>query len=202
MQINAQKAQNVCFEMDIYNNPMAYFEGLSHMRTPNGQIASDTKINQAEAAFNQALEIHPNHILTLNQLAAVKRYNSSIGEAIDLYERVIEIAPRNGNAAIQLMELYRVKGDVYSSLNAMKMFATKDLQWYWRNMNTKNYQPRGQTEGQRMQMLDAYRKSSVTTLKLFAGINNPRPAAKSLHRDLQGKNPGEMWQIWLNWRQN
>ena len=146
MQINAQKAQNVCFEMDIYNNPMAYFEGLSHMRTPNGQIPSDTKINQAEAAFNQALEIHPNHILTLNQLAAVKRYNSSIGEAIDLYERVIEIAPRNGNAAIQLMELYRVKGDVYSSLNAMKMFATKDLQWYWRNMNTKNYQPRGQTE--------------------------------------------------------
>jgi O-antigen ligase len=202
MQINAQKAQNVCFEMDIYNNPMAYFEGLSHMRTPNGQIPSDTKINQAEAAFNQALEIHPNHILTLNQLAAVKRYNSSIGEAIDLYERVIEIAPRNGNAAIQLMELYRVKGDIYSSLNAMKMFATKDLQWYWRNMNTKNYQPRGQTEGQRMQMLDAYRKSSVTTLKLFAGINNPRPATKSLHRDLQGKNPGEMWQIWLNWRQN
>lgn len=202
MQINAQKAQNVCFEMDIYNNPMAYFEGLSHMRTPNGQIPSDTKINQAEAAFNQALQIHPNHILTLNQLAAVKRYNSSIGEAIGLYERVIEIAPRNGNAAMQLMELYRVKGDVYSSLNAMKMFATKDLQWYWRNMNTKNYQPRGQAEGQRMQMLDAYRKSSVTTLKLFAGINNPRPAAKSLHRDLQGKNPGEMWQIWLNWRQN
>ena len=202
MQINAQKAQNICFEMDIYNNPMAYFEGLSHMRTPNGQIPSDTKINQAEAAFNQALEIHPNHILTLNQLAAVKRYNSSIGGAIDLYERVIEIAPRNGNAAMQLMELYRVKGDIYSSLNAMKMFATKDLQWYWRNMNNKNYQPRGQAEGQRMQMLDAYRKSSVTTLKLFSGVNNPRPAVKSLHRDLQGKKPAEMWQIWLNWRQN
>ena len=202
MQINAQKAQNMCFEMDIYNNPMAYFEGLSHMRTPNGQIPSDNKINKAEAAFNQALQIHPNHILSLNQLAAVKRYNSSIGGAIDLYERVIEIAPRNGNAAMQLMELYRVKGDIYSSLNAMKMFATKDLQWYWRNMNNKNYQPRGQAEGQRMQMLDAYRKSSVTTLKLFSGVNNPRPAVKSLHRDLQGKKPAEMWQIWLNWRQN
>ena len=202
MQINAQKAQNICFEMDIYNNPMAYFEGLSHMRTPNGQIPSDNKINKAEAAFNQALQIHPNHILSLNQLAAVKRYNSSIGGAIDLYERVIEIAPRNGNAAMQLMELYRVKGDIYSSLNAMKMFATKDLQWYWRNMNNKNYQPRGQAEGQRMQMLDAYRKSSVTTLKLFSGVNNPRPAVRSLHRDLQGKKPAEMWQIWLNWRQN
>jgi O-antigen ligase len=202
MQINAQKAQNICFEMDIYNNPMAYFEGLSHMRTPNGQIPSDNKINKAEAAFNQALQIHPNHILSLNQLAAVKRYNSSIGGAIDLYERVIEIAPRNGNAAMLLMELYRVKGDIYSSLNAMKMFATKDLQWYWRNMNNKNYQPRGQAEGQRMQMLDAYRKSSVTTLKLFSGVNNPRPAVKSLHRDLQGKKPAEMWQIWLNWRQN
>ena len=202
MQINAQKAQNICFEMDIYNNPMAYFEGLSHMRTPNGQIPSDNKINKAEAAFNQALQIHPNHILSLNQLAAVKRYNSSIGGAIDLYERVIEIAPRNGNAAMQLMELYRVKGDIYSSLNAMKMFATKDLQWYWRNMNNTNYQPRGQAEGQRMQMLDAYRKSSVTTLKLFSGVNNPRPAVKSLHRDLQGKKPAEMWQIWLNWRQN
>ena len=202
MQINAQKAQNICFEMDIYNNPMAYFEGLSHMRTPNGQIPSDNKINKAEAAFNQALQIHPNHILSLDQLAAVKRYNSSIGGAIDLYERVIEIAPRNGNAAMQLMELYRVKGDIYSSLNAMKMFATKDLQWYWRNMNNKNYQPRGQAEGQRMQMLDAYRKSSVTTLKLFSGVNNPRPAVKSLHRDLQGKKPAVMWQIWLNWRQN
>ena len=202
MQINAQKAQNICFEMDIYNNPMAYFEGLSHMRTPNGQIPSDNKINKAEAAFNQALQIHPNHILSLNQLAAVKRYNSSIGGAIDLYERVIEIAPRNGNAAMQLMELYRVKGDIYGSLNAMKMFATKDLLWYWRNMNNKNYQPRGQAEGQRMQMLDAYRKSSVTTLKLFSGVNNPRPAVRSLHRDLQGKKPAEMWQIWLNWRQN
>lgn len=202
MQINAQKAQNSCFEMDIYNNPMAYFEGVAHMRSTNGQIPSEKKLAQAEKAFNEALEIHPNHILSLNQLAAVKRYDSSLGDAIDLYERVIEIAPRNANAAMQLMELYRVKGDVYGSLRAMKMFSAKDITWYWRNMNTKNYQPKGQAEGQKMQLLDSYRKSSVTTLKLFAGIDNPRPALQTLHNDLQGKNPAEMWQIWLNWRQN
>ena len=144
MQINAQKAQNRCFEMDIYNNPMAYFEGVAHMRSTNGQIPSEKKLAQAEKAFNEALEIHPNHILSLNQLAAVKRYDSSLGDAIDLYERVIEIAPRNANAAMQLMELYRVKGDVYGSLRAMKMFSAKDITWYWRNMNTKNYQPNGQ----------------------------------------------------------
>lgn len=202
MQINAEKAQNVCFEMDIYNNPMAYFEGLSHMRAANGQIPSEKKLAQAETSFTEALRIHPNHILSLNQLAAVKRYDSSIGEAIDLYERVIEIAPRNGNAAMQLMELYRVKGDVYASLQAMKLVSTKDLEWYWQNLNTMNYQPKGPAEGQKMQMLDAYRKSSVNTLKLFAGMDNPRPALKKLHKDLQGKKPAEMWQVWLDWRRN
>jgi len=177
MQTNAESAQSPFFEMDIYNNPMAYFEGLGILRA-SGNRPTQRDVNRAQEAFERALDIHPNHMLTLNQLASIHRMKGELNEAAALYDYVLEISPRNTTAALRLIEVRRITGDIYLSLDAMKMLSPK-------------YHP---------QNLNGLGLEATKTLQVFADSENPRPQMKSLHQDLQGVNPANMWSVWSNWR--
>ena len=176
---NSVAATGTFFEMDIYNNPMPYFEGLGILisggQQPNAEI-----LKKSAAAFEQALEIHPNHILSLNQLAQIRRIEGNYAEASRLYNQVLTMSPRNTSAALRLAEVERVRGDVYASMNALKKLDTK-------------YTP---------QNLNGLGREATQTLQAFAAMSDPRPASQSLHRKLQGQKPGKMWQIWSQSRKN
>lgn len=176
---NSVAATGTFFEMDIYNNPMPYFEGLGILisggQQPNAEI-----LKKSAAAFEQALEIHPNHILSLNQLAQIRRIEGNYAEASRLYNQVLTMSPRNTSAALRLAEVERVRGDVYASMNALKKL-------------DKKYTP---------QNLNGLGREATQTLQAFAAMSDPRPASQSLHRKLQGQKPGKMWQIWSQSRKN
>ena len=176
---NSVAATGTFFEMDIYNNPMPYFEGLGILifggQKPNAGI-----LKKSSAAFEQALEIHPNHILSLNQLAQIRRIEGNYAEASRLYNQVLAMSPRNTSAALRLAEVERVRGDIYASLNALKKL-------------DKKYTP---------QNLNGLGREATQTLQAFAAMSNPRPASQILHRKLQGQKPGKMWQIWSESRKN
>ncbi len=176
---NSVAATGTFFEMDIYNNPMPYFEGLGILisggQKPNAEI-----LKKSSAAFEQALEIHPNHILSLNQLAQVRRIEGNYEEASRLYNQVLAMSPRNTSAALRLAEVERVRGDIYASMNALKKL-------------DKKYTP---------QNLNGLGREATQTLQAFAAMSNPRPASQSLHRKIQGEKPGKMWQIWAESRKN
>ena len=176
---NSVAATGTFFEMDIYNNPMPYFEGLGILIS-GGQKPNAGILKKSAAAFEQALEIHPNHILSLNQLAQIRRIEGNYAEASRLYNQVLAMSPRNTNAALRLAEVERVRGDVYASMNALKKL-------------DKKYTP---------QNLNGLGREATQTLQAFAAISNPRPASQSLHRKLQGQKPGKMWQIWSQSRKN
>ncbi|REK57983.1 MAG: hypothetical protein DWQ49_08800, partial [Bacteroidetes bacterium] len=170
---NSVAATGTFFEMDIYNNPMPYFEGLGILIS-GGQQPNAGILKKSAAAFEQALEIHPNHILSLNQLAQIRRIEGNYAEASRLYNQVLTMSPRNTSAALRLAEVERVRGDVYASMNALKKL-------------DKKYTP---------QNLNGLGREATQTLQAFAALSNPRPASQSLHRKLQGQKPGKMWQIW------
>ena len=176
---NSVAATGTFFEMDIYNNPMPYFEGLGILIS-GGQQPNSGILKKSAAAFQQALEIHPNHILSLNQLAQIHRIEGNYAEASRLYNKVLSMSPRNTSAALRLAEVERVRGDIYASMNALKKL-------------DKKYTP---------QNLNGLGREATQTLQAFAAMSNPRPASQSLHRKIQGKKPGKMWQIWAESRKN
>ena len=176
---NSVAATGTFFEMDIYNNPMPYFEGLGILIS-GGQKPNAGILKKSAAAFEQALEIHPNHILSLNQLAQIRRIEGNYAEASRLYNQVLSMSPRNTSAALRLAEVERVRGDVYASMNALKKL-------------DKKYTP---------QNLNGLGREATQTLQAFAAMSDPRPASQSLHRKLQGQKPGKMWQIWSQSRKN
>ncbi len=176
---NSVAATGTFFEMDIYNNPMPYFEGLGILIS-GGQQPNAGILKKSAAAFQQALEIHPNHILSLNQLAQIRRIEGNYAEASRLYNKVLSMSPRNTSAALRLAEVERVRGDIYASMNALKKL-------------DKKYTP---------QNLNGLGREATQTLQAFAAMSNPRPASQSLHRKIQGQKPGKMWQIWAESRKN
>lgn len=177
MQTNAESAQSPFFEMDIYNNPMVYFEGLGIL-SASGNRPTQRDVNRAQEAFERALDIHPNHMLTLNQLASIHRMKGELNEAAALYNRVLEMSPRNTTAALKQIEVQRTLGDLYASLDALKMIGPQ-------------YNP---------QNLNGLGPEATKTLQAFAKSENPRPSMQSLHRKLQGVKPANMWSVWTNWR--
>jgi len=177
MQTNAKSAQSTFFEMDIYNNPMAYFEGLGIL-SGSGNRPTQRDVNRAQESFERALNINPNHMLTLNQLASIHRMKGELNEAAALYDRVLEMSPRNTTAALKQIEVQRTLGDLYASIDALKMIGPQ-------------YNP---------QNLNGLGPEATKTLQAFAKSENPRPSIQGLHRQLQGVKPANMWSVWTNWR--
>ena len=177
MQTNAESALSPFFEMDIYNNPMAYFEGLGIL-SGSGNRPTQRDVNRAQEAFERALDIHPNHMLTLNQLASIHRMKGELNEAAALYDRVLEMSPRNTTAALKQIEVQRTLGNLYASIDALKMIGPQ-------------YNPEN---------LNGLGPEATKTLQAFAKSENPRPSIQDLHRKLKGVKPANMWSVWSNWR--
>ena len=173
MQLFSDKAEGAFFEMDIYNNPMGYFQGLA-LLTSGGPKPSKKALVNATKAFESAIDIHPNHMLSLNQLAQIKRMQGDVAGASILYAQVLEMSPRNTSAALKLMEVERTRGNIYAALDALKKLDHK-------------YTP---------QNLPGLGPEASKTLAAFAKESNPRPASRKLHSELQKVPVGRMWQVW------
>ena len=172
-------AQSQYFEMDIFNNPMPYFEGLGILMQA-GQKPSSAALKKCAHKFEEALEIHPNHILSLNQMGQIRRLEGNLTQSGQYYEKVLNMSPRNTSAALRLVEIRRLQGDIYGSLDALKMIDPK--------YNTP-------------QSLPGLGRQAVQTLQAFALMPNPRAASKKLHNKLKGQKPGVMWQTWMEYRE-
>lgn len=173
----SRKEHGNLFEIDVFNNPLAYFEGLGVLIS-GGQSPSPEILEESAEIFEHALEVHPHHMLSLNQLGQIRRLQGNLDAAKELYGHVLEMSPRNTMAAVKLAEVERMRGDIYASMNALKML-------------DKKYNPSN---------LNGLGREAARTLQTFAGIENPRPAAAKLHSALQGKSESEMWAVWSSFR--
>ena len=174
----ARRAESSWFEMDIYNNPIAYFEGLGQLQQ-GGQRPSKKQLNAALNTLERAREIHPYHMLTMNQMAQVHRMKGQVKLARDLYKEVVTMSPHNTTALLGLMESERTLGNVYEAMDALVDISPK--------YNFQN--------------LPGYRPEALKTLQAFARIEQPRNATRKLHEQLNAASPSKMWQIWTEFRQ-
>ena len=174
----ARDAESTWFEMDIYNNPIAYFEGLGQLQQ-SGQRPSKKQLSTALKTLERAREVHPYHMLTLNQMAQIHRIQGRVTQARDLYKQVVVMSPHNTTALLGLMESERTLGNIYGALDALVDISPK--------YNFNN--------------LPGYRPEALKTLQAFARLEQPRNATRKLHQDLNNAPQNKMWQIWTDFRQ-
>jgi len=103
-------------EMDRFGNPIMYFAGMGSLFNeaksfgPNATFTSENFI-RAEEYFNQALEIHPYHVVTLYQLANLHRYRNDHESAKGVYERLLAISPRHPGGQLHYAVTLNALGD-------------------------------------------------------------------------------------------
>jgi len=181
MRTNSKLAESQFFEMDAWNNPMAYFQGYSI--TSNRKNLSNQELTQAQKSFERALEIHPNHLLSLNELTEIHLRKGELTDAEEVNNRVLKISPRNNRATLINFFLQHSNTDIYASLDALKKISPKFIQQ--QGLYKEN---------------EDFKREAKRTLQAFAMSRNPRPTMRGLHQRLQGVPPKKMWSVWTNWR--
>jgi tetratricopeptide (TPR) repeat protein len=164
--------------MDIFNNPVVYFEGLAYLMSQGGQNPGPQMLKKAETKFKEALDIHPYHMMSMEKLAVVHQFHGNYAAASTLYSDILSFSPRNLQAALGLMESSRAEGDLHTAMIALEKIDLK-------------YTPANN---------GALRNQGVATLQAFARSNNPRKVFADLHQNLQGKGQKQMWDTWVSWR--
>ena len=81
-----ERAENEFFRLDNFTNPLRYYSGLGRLHIQKDFVG-------AEADFNSALDLHPYHFLSYNQLGNLKKAQGQKDEAFRHYSRAVEISP-------------------------------------------------------------------------------------------------------------
>jgi O-antigen ligase len=90
------------YVMDPSSAPVVWYRGVARFEMGDRAAACDD--------FRTALEVHPNHVHVLNNLATCQTLGGEHDEAIRNYRRAIEIAPRFEEARVNLGSLLHSLG--------------------------------------------------------------------------------------------
>jgi O-antigen ligase len=90
-------------EIDRYGNPLPYFQGMGALFV-EAQQTNDPTFAQAEAYFRTALALHPNHLLSYNQLGNLSKYRGKPAEALPHYLEALKRSRDFGSARLGLAE--------------------------------------------------------------------------------------------------
>lgn len=97
------EAETAIYNMDPMATPLALRRGLAWTK----QIQTDRKaLTKAGAEFVAGEQVHPNHIILLNNLATTHERAGNIDQAIAVYKRILEFSPRMEHTLINLTGVY------------------------------------------------------------------------------------------------
>ncbi len=97
------KAETAIYNMDPMATPLALRRGL--VWTKQIQTERDA-ITKASVEFLAGEQVHPNHIILLNNLATTHERSGNIDQAIAIYERILEFSPRMEHTLINLTGVF------------------------------------------------------------------------------------------------
>lgn len=109
-------ALSSAFNVDFYGNPLYYFRGLGNNAQQN--------FAAAEQDFLKSLELHPYHIITMNQLGNVYKNQNRLPEALVWYQKALAIAPQFVQAQLNVAEVQIKSGDLNAAFVTLRTAST------------------------------------------------------------------------------
>ncbi len=106
-------AVNPFFNMDNFANPIPYFSGTAY--------AAQKKFKLAETELQEALEMHPYHVLSLSTLGNTYKYMQQAEVALGYYQKALAIAPLNPRTRVGAAELYQMKGQYFEAIGMLNL---------------------------------------------------------------------------------
>ncbi len=97
------EAETAIYNMDAMATPLALRRGLAWTK----QLETDRDaIAKASAEFIAGEQVHPNHIILLNNLATTYERSGNIEQAISVYNRILEFSPHMEHTLINLTGVF------------------------------------------------------------------------------------------------
>lgn len=108
-------------DMDEFANPLPYFYGLATMakaqQTQNPQL-----MNKAKESFEEALTIHPWHVVTHVSYGNWYKINGQLDEAMEIYQRGLAISPFNISLRLNRAEIYLMQDNPDQCIRVLLSF--------------------------------------------------------------------------------
>lgn len=92
------------YDLDPIANPIAFFKGMSYVVGKN--------LNKATQEFENAIEVHPYHLLSLNNLGAMYKNQGDLNRALVYYDKALAVSPNYERAQLNKLELLFLTGNV------------------------------------------------------------------------------------------
>lgn len=97
------EAETPIYNMDAMATPLALRRGLAWTK----QLETDRDaLAKASAEFVAGEQVHPNHIILLNNLATTYERSGNIDQAIAVYYRILEFSPHMEHTLVNLTGVY------------------------------------------------------------------------------------------------
>lgn len=106
-----EDAVNPFHNMDNFANPLRYYSSLGHLALQ--------QVPQAEADAREAMEAHPYNILTLNQMGNVLKQQKRYDEAMEYYQKAVEISAVFEAALLNIAEIELMRKNYDAALTAL-----------------------------------------------------------------------------------
>lgn len=139
-------------ELDLLSNPLLYFAGMGSMFNEGEAIRKEAQskdkeslytsenFKEAEAFFNEALSLHPYHVVTLFQMANLHRYRGDLLRAKDFYKRLLSISPRHPGGQVWYAQTLNDLGE-YESAARVLLEAFLTAEYYPESEAVKKQNP-------------------------------------------------------------
>jgi len=116
----ARSVENSIYTMDPFSAPLYLYKGES--------LAAVNRIEDAKMAFLKAYEIHPYHLMVLNNLATSYDMTGDRKTAISYYKKALSFSPRYKEALVNLAIVYYNDKNMDSALTYLVKvpFGAKD----------------------------------------------------------------------------
>ena len=103
-------------ELDRFSNPILYFAGMGSLFGEAQSLGANAtfgpqNFKAAEKYFDDALSLHPYHVVTMYQKANMHRYRGEFAQAQSMYKQLLAISPRHPGAQIHYATTLNALGD-------------------------------------------------------------------------------------------
>jgi len=102
------------YNLDPISNPIPFFKAMTYF--------SSKSLKLSIAEFENALKIHPYHLLTLNNLGAMYKNDGQLEKAKEYYNKALLISPNYEIAKLNILELKFLTENIKEATLAFQQF--------------------------------------------------------------------------------